>query len=383
MLENKTVIILSTIEWDFLWQRHQILATFFSRISKKVIYVESLGMRNPDFRDIGRIFRRLINFFKRSLRSKGSREKDQIPKNLILLSPLVLPSTLKIFKTINRKLLIPLLSKIIGDQGAERSLIYNFSPTQAALDMIDILNPSLVIYDCTDNFIEFPGVPKDIEQTEETILKQSDLVFATSDYLFQKIKKVRSDVIHVPAGVDYDHFSQADQGITEQIKTLVFFGGITSQRIDYKLIQEVAKQKPDCVIQMIGPVLSKIEEFPPNVEFPGTVRYEHLPAYLELCDCLFLPYRINEYTKAIFPAKLYECLATGKPIIATALPSFSEFHNELYIVKNAEECVMIIENIKQHKNERKYQARKELARKNSWESRFNEIVSSIERKIEG
>lgn len=381
MLENKTVIVFSSIEWEFLWQRHQILATFFSQVCKKVIFVESLGMRNPGLKDIPRIIRRLINFFKKSVNSKESQNKDQIHENIILLSPLILPSTFKILKTINRKLLIPLHSKIIKAQGVDRPLIYNFSPTQAALDLIDILNPSLVIYDCTDNFLEFPGVPKDIEQTEKNVLQLSNLVFVTSDYLYQRIKKVRSDVKLIPAGVDFNHFSRADQGITETIKTLAFFGGINSQRIDYEFIKEVAKQKPDCVIKMIGPVRSKIEEFPPNVVFPGTVRYEHLPAHLGQCDCFLLPYRINDYTKAIFPAKLFECFATGKPIIATPLPSFSEFHDEMYIVKNAEECVEVIDKIKNLENKTKYQTRKELARKNSWENRFNEIVSYVEKRL--
>lgn len=41
------VVVLSGIRWDFLWQRHQILATLFAQNGYPTVYVETTGLRNP------------------------------------------------------------------------------------------------------------------------------------------------------------------------------------------------------------------------------------------------------------------------------------------------------------------------------------------------
>jgi hypothetical protein len=41
------VVILSGVRWDFLWQRHQTLATLFAGAGYPTVFVETTGLANP------------------------------------------------------------------------------------------------------------------------------------------------------------------------------------------------------------------------------------------------------------------------------------------------------------------------------------------------
>lgn len=51
----------------------------------------------------------------------------------------------------------------------------------------------------------------------------------------------------------------------------------------------------------------------------GLVPYSEVPKYINLADVCINPFDINEITDIIFPSKIYQYLACGKPVIATRL----------------------------------------------------------------
>jgi glycosyltransferase involved in cell wall biosynthesis len=257
----------------------------------------------------------------------------------------------------------------------------NYLPTQTSIDLIEKLDPLLVVYDCVENFPEYPGVPKDMAQTEENIFISSDLVFTDSNFLYNKARQYREDVKQILPGVDYSHFAQADSGRSEDpVKSLCFFGGINDRRIDFELLFEISKNK-NLTIDMIGPVDSKVPALPSNVVFHGPVDYSELPEHLKSCDCFLFPYRVTEFTRGIIPAKLFECFATGKPVITTPLPSFFDYRELMYICQTADEVDDTIQNLGQLEIEQKYTHRKGIAKKSSWESRFDEVLSHIKNEL--
>jgi phosphoketolase len=52
------VVILSGVRWDFLWQRHQTLATHFAGAGYPTVFVETTGLANP--RLTGNTLRRIF-----------------------------------------------------------------------------------------------------------------------------------------------------------------------------------------------------------------------------------------------------------------------------------------------------------------------------------
>jgi hypothetical protein len=55
-----------------------------------------------------------------------------------------------------------------------------------------------------------------------------------------------------------------------------------------------------------------------------------------------LPYKVNGLTASISPAKTYECLATGKPVVASPLPAMEELARHVYLADEPEEFVDVL-----------------------------------------
>jgi hypothetical protein len=94
-----------------------------------------------------------------------------------------------------------------------------------------------------------------------------------------------------------------------------------------------------------------------------------------------LPYEVNDLTRAISPAKTYECLATGKPVVSTPLPAMEELAGHVYLANEPGEHVEVLRSLGDLETEERGRARIELARKNSWEARFGEIEEALWRVL--
>ena len=160
---------------------------------------------------------------------------------------------------------------------------------------------------------------------------------------------------------------------------LCFFGGIDAMRIDLELIAYIARERPLWNIVLFGPVINtnilqiKIK----NVHILGTLKYNELPAYLNFMDVLILPYKLKPFTRSIFPAKIFECLASSKPIVSTPLKELTVFKDTILIAHSAGDFVKCVEKLLRHDNQQDKNKRIALAINNSWDKRFNEICKLI------
>jgi len=57
-----------------------------------------------------------------------------------------------------------------------------------------------------------------------------------------------------------------------------------------------------------------------RVVFAGRQPYEKMPQYLAAADICLLPSKVNQVTRHIVPVKIYEYLASGRPVVASRLP---------------------------------------------------------------
>ena len=93
------------------------------------------------------------------------------------------------------------------------------------------------------------------------------------------------------------------------------FFGVIDERLDRDLVAEVARQRPDWQLILVGPVV-KIdpESLPraPNIHYLGGKKYDDLPRYIANWDAAMMPFARNEATRFISPTKTPEYLAAGK-----------------------------------------------------------------------
>ncbi|HEV3477571.1 MAG TPA: glycosyltransferase, partial [Rubrobacteraceae bacterium] len=119
----------------------------------------------------------------------------------------------------------------------------------------------------------------------------------------------------------------------------------------------------------------------PGIYYKGAVPHAELPAALAGVDAFVLPYKVNGLTRGIAPAKTYECLATGKPVVAAPLPALKELAEHVYLAESPRDYVRILRSLQWLETEEKVRARIELARRNSWEARFAEIEEVLWRAL--
>jgi len=124
---------------------------------------------------------------------------------------------------------------------------------------------------------------------------------------------------------------------------------------------------------LVGPVKTP-HAFPSNVELPGQQPHKKLREFVARADVLLLPYAHNEYTRAVMPAKTYECLATGRPIVATPLPELVEnFAAHLRFASGPEAWAPAVEAALRAQTPESRAAQIELAQRNTWESRYGRV----------
>jgi glycosyltransferase involved in cell wall biosynthesis len=360
------VVVLAGVRWDFLWQRHQTLATMFARSGYPTVFVETTGLALP--RPGKATMRNVLSRVRRSLQKN---EKPRGRENLTVYAPLTAPPTPRPFVWANKRFLLPRVLRDLRKIAGSRPVVVAYPPTRTTLDLVSGLDPGLVLYDCSDDYERFPGAPRDIAQTERELLLRADLVSCTSRHLLEKARRVRPDAFLSGPAVDYDRFAALQaHPPAKQVSTVCFFGDATRERIDFGVLRAVAGA--GLRLRLVGGLdrrekgLLKI----PGVDYRGEVPHAELPGALAGADAFVLPYKTNALTRAISPAKTYECLAAGRPVVAAPLPALEELREYVYLARRPEDYVRTLRGLWDEGTEARVWDGIRRARENSWEARF-------------
>lgn len=382
-LQGEGLICFSTVDWDFLWGRHQELMSRFASDGVRVLYVEPLGIRSARVQDLPRIIRRLRN----RLRSKEQGLRSPVP-NLYIYSPIALPFQNPAWiGGINTWMLSRTMHALSQRLGFSRPIIWTFYATQTVLNLIKTIDRQLLIYDCIDDIANNPkGVAPRYRELEKQLVMQADLVFATSAKLARERKPLNPYVYHIPPGVCFERFARThplpDDIAVIPRPRLGFFGGL-DERVDQELIAYVARARPQWQILFIGNVRTDVDTLRPyrNVHFLGQKKPDELGPYLHALDILLIPYVVNLYTQHIYPNKVFECLAVGKPTVATPLPELREWNGLIQLAEGPNAFIAAIEASLLENDPELVVRRRRIAQANTWEARYQQMLRHIEEML--
>ena len=232
------------------------------------------------------------------------------------------------------------------------------------------------------------------EQLEIDVIRNADFSLATSRQLRADLMELSGKPVHYfPNAADIELFSKAQSGdlprpadIAHIDRPIIGYTGNICQRMDYDILQDISHRHPDKAIVLVGPknfyAHTDIDlDSLPNVYFCGPKRIEELPAYLAHFDVLILPFKCNELTKSIYPLKINEYLASGKPVVST---NFSEdiagFGDTIYLSGPTADFSTLIDHAIQSENAEKRAQRIAVSKTNSWDARvqlFWQIAAEI------
>lgn len=190
----------------------------------------------------------------------------------------------------------------------------------------------VIIYDLIDDWSAYQDAPGFFFQTEPYLLKNADIIAATSKPLLEKALRYNKKTYLCPNAADLEHFSTSRRGWERpkdlpEGKPIVGFFGIIREWFDIGLLREVAFRKPQFEFCLIGGysrgLLEELKDLK-NVHFLGEKSYSVLPQYLSYFDVTMIPFKTNGLIRSTNPIKVYEYLAGGKPVVATSIPEIEE-----------------------------------------------------------
>lgn len=392
MLNSQNIICISSIDWDFIWQGHQEIMSTYARNDNRVLFIENTGVRAPTFRDLPRLKKRLINW------AKGVRGIRKEKENLYIFSPVVLPFPYsRIARWINKHILLYYLNKWMKFMDFNDPIIWTFLPTGLSLDLINNINKKITVYYCIDNFTVSSSSARKVSVTEKKLIRCSDLVFVTSQELYNHCSQYNQRVYTFPFGVNIENFEnlrlEEQPKIPEDLRDIErpiigYIGGI-HRWIDQNLIKAIAEEHHDYSFVFVGPIQTDISSLKgkENIHFLGHKPHDQLPYYVNNFDVGIIPYLLTEYTKNVYPTKLNEYLALGKPVVSTKLPeitAFNEKYGEIVSIgkdtKGFADCLE--EAVNRERNEQTIKRRIQVANDNTWQKRIEQMSDLIEDGIE-
>lgn len=369
-----TVVIISIVHWHFTWQSQHNIASGLAERGYRVRFVEPLPKRWPKAGEIGRVWGRLSG----NSEAAGSCYQPLTP-GVELVSPRLLPDTGRLAQHINRRYFVPGIARDILNidrHGDEPLIVINYLPTSASLALMRALNPDAAFYHCVNDWTHDPYLT---EEFETELAGAVDMVWADSSLNYRRTSAMNDNVIQLSKGVDSTLFARArkEPGHPPQQPLCAYFGSIRGNT-DIDLLRKVSHQFR---LRVIGPMSESLEGFSPDTELVGAVRHDMVPDLLRDADVSLLPYLPTAFNEGLMPAKLFECLATGKPAIVSGLESLGEF-DHLFYIRDSHESFLSTITDSLHEPPQLSQARIACAEENSYSRRIDEIEGYFNQVLE-
>ncbi len=334
MLKGRSIVCVSSIDWDVNWQTQHELMSIFARNGNSVLYIENTGLRAPKLLhyDAERVADRLKHLFWRGLR--GLRREGE---NLTIYTPLFFPwARGGMGRRINRLLWRKSLKEIKRTLRQDPILI-TWLPTPAALDLISALEGkgSVVIYYNLIDFLELSGGDEVIQRSERELLERADLVFAWTDKLCNYYRGFTRKVYRTYPSVNLSLFNP-EAGVRrppdlENLEgPLLGYTGALHKHLDVELLSWIAEASPGWQLVLVGLVATDVALLRrhSNVHLIHNQPHERIPSFLAAFDICLIPYRVWHLTETVVPTKLPEYLAMGKPVVSTDFPFMREFNTK-------------------------------------------------------
>lgn len=235
-------------------------------------------------------------------------------------------------------------------RGAREIVLSIWRPSYAyALELID---HSLSCYHVCDEYTFADQAGANLP-LEEQLIRSVDRLFVHSPGLMDRKGPLNPARTLTPNGVDFATFARPwpePARLAAIPRPRLGYTGAIKKHLDWELLIQVATANPGWSLVLMGTQephpeieepLRRIKALP-NVHFLPPVSVAEVPAYVGNFDICMLPYRRMPYTDQIYPLKLHEYLAAGKPVLATSIRTLRDFGDVITIADQAPEWSAVL-----------------------------------------
>jgi glycosyltransferase involved in cell wall biosynthesis len=243
------------------------------------------------------------------------------------------------------------------------------------------LNESLDIYYCYDEIKGDMWHNHHGPTIEEEYMRKADIVITTSDALYESKSPYAENCYVVKNGVDFNLFHKAAFVSKKNDRRIIGYTGSIDERFDIDTVKYAIESLPEYEFQFVGRITNlragKIISAYPNVKMMGSKKPDEIPDHLANMDVCIIPYLKNEVTKGVYPLKINEYLAAGKPVVMTNFANLPEFKNIVSVGEDKESFLRFIQEELGSDSYEKQGKRIEIAKQNSWENKVEEFSAIV------
>ncbi len=236
------------------------------------------------------------------------------------------------------------IARYIREQSAHFSEPLLWATHPHHVHLVDRLEYSALVYDCDR---VWDGLP---EHWEGSLAGAADVVFAASPLLCDRLSPCSSNIALLPNGINlplFDpHAARPDPmpGVTAPI---LGWAGAIREGLDLSPVLWAAQARPDWGFLLLGtvdrrnPFLKQLDKLS-NVFLTGPRPAAEVPDWLFRCQVLIdLPRTDLSFDEVVSP-RLYEYLATGKPVVSILWPGqVEQFPDVVYGAQDLDEFVTL------------------------------------------
>lgn len=251
-------------------------------------------------------------------------------------------------------------------------------------------------FDCScyhiDDEYSFSAGEYSLDPQEARVIRSVDEVFAISPGLLERKGNINPHTTFTPEGVDFSAYATA----VDMPNDLSFiplprigYTGVLKKQLDWPLLIELAKKHaawsfvfvgPEAPHQEVGRAIQTMKQLG-NVYFLGTKSAQELAAYPQHFDVCLMPYRVDRYTDSIYPLKLHEYLASGRPVVSAPIRSLRDFTHVIELANTVGEWSDALARAldPSERSPDRVGARRNVARQYDW----SVLIRQISRKLCG
>ncbi len=366
-LAKPDVICFSIVDWSFRFQRPQQLMAQFAAHGHRVFYLNVSQFRSPY--------------------AQPKFSVEQIRENLYEVQ-IAARHPLEIFRAVveGKELDLGLesLDELRRTLNINQAISYVMIPSWGSVaSQTQRKWGWRVVYDCMDEWENFPGIKAPLLEMEKNLVESCDLLVVTAQRLYQKWLPYQRQMVLARNATDYDFYQERckPNNLLEGVNhPVVGYYGAIADWFDVDLLVEVAQSRPQYTFVLLGGVfdvdVSQLRNLP-NVRMLGQQPYETMPQYLYQFDACVIPFKINSITEATDPVKLYEYLSGGKPVVSVKLPELEPYSDHLYIAENTTDFANKLDQAVSESDPQLVERRKSLAGRHDWKARYQQIESAL------
>ena len=276
--------------------------------------------------------------------------------------------------------------KLLGYR-KNNTIMWMYPPGKYIYNLLEEIPYTLLVSQIVDNnlFLETLGSNEIdfIKSQYAELARMSDFVITSSESNLDFFSKINANTHNFINAVDSDFIgapSEMPYKINSARPKLAYVGWIT-QRTDIELLKFVAESRPGYDIIIVGPDegalgASGIKSLY-NVHYLGPMPYEQLPGFLSGVDVCLIPHIDSKYSRSMSPLKIFQYLASGRPVVSTCISGIMHWQDLIYIANDYQSFVDLIDKVLVDDNALYSKKRICKAREETWEKRVDDMLNVI------